>query len=135
VTGVVVDSNLYISALVFGGLPQQLLDLIEITGVPLHISSSIIDEVSGTLTRKFGWTEERVEEFLPPLWARCTLTRLGTRLSVCPDLDDNHVLECAVAAGADYLVTGNIRHFPRDYGGIHVVTARRMMERLAAPGD
>ena len=76
-TGVVIDSNLHISALVFGGLPQQLLD---------------------------------------------ALQSEGTSVGRVPD--DNHVLECAVSAGAQYLVTGNVRHFPPEYKAIRVVTAR-----------
>ena len=33
------------------------------------------------------------------------------RLEVCSDPDDNVFLECADKAGADYLITGNSRHF------------------------
>jgi predicted nucleic acid-binding protein len=49
------------------------------------------------------------------------LTRLAVRVSpakslaLCSDPDDDCFLECAEAAKADYLVTGNLRHFPKDY--------------------
>ena len=131
-TGVVVDSNLYISALVFGGLPQRLLDLLQSCHIPLFTSKSIIDEVSGTLGRKFLWTKQELEIFLPPLWERCDLIK---RLNICRDPDDDHVLECAVSAGADYIVTGNLKHFPAEYRGILIVTARRMIELLARAGN
>ena len=84
-TSVVIDSNLYISALVFGGTPQQLFDLLQREKVRLYLSQFIIDEVSGTLVRKFGWTAENLEEFLPPLWERCTVIRPTLRLKICGD--------------------------------------------------
>jgi predicted nucleic acid-binding protein len=54
------------------------------------------------------------------------------RLSVCPDLDDNHVLECAHAAEADFLVTGNAKHFPKSYQTTKVITPRQLLELLSS---
>jgi putative PIN family toxin of toxin-antitoxin system len=42
------------------------------------------------------------------------IVTLSRRLEVSPDPDDNMFLECAVTARADYLITGDQRHFPRD---------------------
>lgn len=130
---VVVDSNVYISALVFGGVPQQVLDLIYSHGLPLYISQSIMDEVAGTLSEKFNWTREEINLFLPPLWERCILIRPTIRLKVCADPDDNHVLECAVAAQADFLITGNTKHFPKSYKTTTVISPRQLLE-LLLPG-
>jgi predicted nucleic acid-binding protein len=53
------------------------------------------------------------------------------RLSVCSDPSDNCFLECAVAGGADYLVTKNIRHFPRkEYAGVAIVRVRTFLQVL-----
>lgn len=103
---VVVNTNVYISALVFGGVPQRVLELISSHSLPLYVSPSIMEEVSGTLAAKFGWTKEELELFLPPLWDRCIIITPTLRIKVCADPDDNHVLECAVAAEAEFLVTG-----------------------------
>ena len=48
-TKVVADSNVYISALIFGGVPEQVLDLISSQGLILCISQFIIDEITGIL--------------------------------------------------------------------------------------
>jgi putative PIN family toxin of toxin-antitoxin system len=57
------------------------------------------------------------------------------RLNVCKDISDNYFLECAVAGGADYLVTKNIRHFPpKEYTGVKIVRIReflRVLEQIA----
>jgi len=52
-------------------------------------------------------------------------------LGVCPDPSDNRFLECAVASGADYLVTKNIRHFPpKEYAGVKIVRIRAFLQAL-----
>ena len=62
---VVVDANVYISALVFGGVPQQVLDLISGRDLDLYVPHPIIEEVTGTLVEKFNWTQRDVKAFLP----------------------------------------------------------------------
>lgn len=124
-TRLVLDTNVYISALVFGGVPQQVLDFISGQGLSLYVSPSIADEVEGILLRKFDWTPRDIETFLPTLWERCIVIRPTIRLKVCSDPDDDHVLECAQAARADFLITGNAKHFPRSYGAIQIVTPRQ----------
>ena len=48
-----------------------------------------------------------------------------------PDPRDTPFIDCAVAAKADYLVTGNKRHFPEQtYGGTTVVNARQLLDLL-----
>ena len=44
---------------------------------------------------------------------------------------DNRFLECAEESQADFLVTGNIRHFPKRWKGTQVVTARQLIELVA----
>jgi predicted nucleic acid-binding protein len=46
----------------------------------------------------------------------------------CSDPDDDIFLECAQAARADYLVTGNLRHFPEAWESTRIVTPRRLLE-------
>ena len=46
------------------------------------------------------------------------------------DPDDDRFLECALAANAAYLVTGNVRHFPKDYKPIQIVAPRQLLNRL-----
>ena len=129
-TRIVVDANVYISALVFGGVPQHVLDLISSRSLPLYVSQSIIDEVAGTLAVKFHWTRQELDMFLPPLWGRCIMISPTIRLKVSSDPDDNHVLECAEAAEADFLVTGNIKHFPLSYKTTKVISPRQLLELL-----
>jgi uncharacterized protein len=54
------------------------------------------------------------------------------RLEVASDGADNLFLECADAARADYLVTGNLKHFPRFWKNTKIITSRDFIS-LAAP--
>ena len=54
------------------------------------------------------------------------------RLEVCTDPDDNVFLECADVARADYLITGNQRHFPRFWKKTKIITTREFIS-LSAP--
>jgi predicted nucleic acid-binding protein len=48
-------------------------------------------------------------------------------ISASPHEGDNRFLECAEAAKADFLVTGNKRHFPKGWKGTKVVNAREFL--------
>ncbi|PYP88283.1 MAG: hypothetical protein DMF61_06735 [Blastocatellia bacterium AA13] len=65
---VVLDSNIYVSALVFGGTPSVVLQLAEVGAFQLVVSEAIKAEVMETLTTKFGWSQERVEDVATHLW-------------------------------------------------------------------
>jgi predicted nucleic acid-binding protein len=49
---------------------------------------------------------------------------LQKKVTAARDPDDDRVLECALEAGADFIVTGNIRDFPAQFRGVRVVTPR-----------
>ena len=53
------------------------------------------------------------------------------RLEVAGDPDDNMFVECADAARADYLVTGNLRHFPRSWKKTKIITPREFIGIVA----
>jgi predicted nucleic acid-binding protein len=49
------------------------------------------------------------------------------------DPDDDKILECAIEAKADYIVTGNIRDFPKQLRGVSVLLPRGFLNVLASP--
>jgi uncharacterized protein len=59
------------------------------------------------------------------------LVRLGQFPEVTKDPDDNAFVACADAARADYLVTGNRRHFPTHWKNTKIITARQFLELIA----
>ena len=61
------DSNIYISALQFGGVPRQFLNAARNGAFQVAISDPIIAEIRGVLRDKFHWSEEMLNEGISDL--------------------------------------------------------------------
>ena len=97
------------------------------------VSEALLEEYEGVLLRpRFGLNSQRITESLKAIRKSAVMVKPGKRLRVTSDPEDNKVLECALAAGADYVVTGNIRHFPARFRGIKVLAPRQFLTVLAA---
>jgi putative PIN family toxin of toxin-antitoxin system len=105
----VLDTNVYVSALVFGGNPRRIVRLAEDRHLSIAISLPLLAELAEILSVKFGWSKSQIDDVLRTLGSSTTLHYPNAVVSDCPDPDDNRVLECAQAAGAKWIVTGD-RH-------------------------
>jgi len=122
---VVYDTNVIVSAaLKPGSLPASLVSLAMARRVKLFVSLAILEEYEALLQRsKFRLDPKRVEAFLRDLRKAAVSVRPSRRLSEAPDEADNRFLECALAARAHYLVTGNKKHFPLpEFEGTKIVS-------------
>ena len=127
---VVPDSNILISALIWGGMPARLVESAILGEVELCVSQPIIDETIRVLRRK-GLDESALSEALDYIISGATVVTPFEILDVVKDdPDDNRIIECAIAAGADAIVTGD-KHLLRlgQYGGIRIVRVRELLER------
>ncbi|HZY30360.1 MAG TPA: putative toxin-antitoxin system toxin component, PIN family [Candidatus Methylomirabilis sp.] len=130
---VVADTNVYVSAIVFGGTCETILALTRAGIVELFLSPAIERELRSVLTRTFGWTQSQVREALAEVHALASLVRPSIRLSdVLAHDDDHRILECALAARADFLVTGDKQHLQplKTFRGIPIVSPREFLDRL-----
>jgi uncharacterized protein len=107
VIAVVCDSNVYISAVVFGGSPRQVLSLAEQGKIRLFVSPTLMSEVESVLERKFEWEPRRVRRIGQPLWKAAVLLEPETEISACRDRKDNHLLALAVDARVGFIITGD----------------------------
>ena len=124
-TWVVLDSNVYVSAFVFGGNPRAILEMAERGLFELGIAEPIATEVERILTEKFLWPTERVHEAISYMAEIARLIHPQQTVTDCIDPDDNRVLECAIEAHAQVIVTGDghlLRLHP--YGEISILTPR-----------
>jgi putative PIN family toxin of toxin-antitoxin system len=131
---VTVDSNLYVSALQFGGIGVRLVGMARSGAIRMDTSDAILAETMGVLRDKFGWDGYRLH------FARLELRKFAhivvpmQTLDVTGDPDDNRILECALAAGSDCIVTYD-QDLLRlgEYGGIRIVTAVDFLRRVTEP--
>ena len=130
---VVLDTNVIVSGLNFPGNERLVLELALRGRFELYVSTFILEEAAGVLGRKFDWDAERSSQALRALGNAATVI-YPRRL---PDVfegghADNRVLECAVEASADYLVTGDRRHLlPLEaHQGARILNAPRFLSFL-----
>jgi putative PIN family toxin of toxin-antitoxin system len=127
---VVADTNIFISALLFGGLPGKFLDLALRRRFTLVTSKALLDELDEKLRGKFAVSENDALAIRAKLEGNANLVEPDFVLKeVQADPDDNRVLECAVAGKADWIVSGD-RHLLEigRYAGIAIVTVRQFVE-------
>lgn len=105
---VTADTNVYISALNFGGRPLELLDLARSGAIQLAISDEIMAEVRRVLGEKFGWEAQRIEQAAEDLQAFTERVAPSQHLAVVKaDPDDDRILECAIASQSSLIVSGD----------------------------
>ncbi|MGA9963857.1 MAG: putative toxin-antitoxin system toxin component, PIN family [Terriglobales bacterium] len=127
---IVADTNVIVSALVFGGVPRRVLELADSAVCELFYSEAIQVEVRRVLLEKFDWSDAKVDEVLSGLWRIGELANPRHKVNaVFDDPDDNRILECALSASAAFVVSGD-RHLLRlrRYKSISIVSPREFLE-------
>lgn len=129
----VLDTNVLASALEFGGPPLQVLELGRARLVEIFASPFIMAELAEVLaSRKFRWEARRIQESLRELSIPVKLVEPDVEVRAIPAKEsDNRILECGLAAKADVIVTGNMRHIRplARFQGIEILTPREFLDK------
>ena len=125
---VVIDSGVWISALQFEGTPLLVFERV-LARDRIAISESIVYEIRKSLIKKFGWTNGEIEEALGYYGARAIHVEvIGDICGFCRDPKDDMVLETAVLAGAEIIVTGDKDLLTMgQFRGIRILTPREFL--------
>ena len=133
---IVCDTNVLISGILYGGHPREVLERIiegKLEGV---ISLAIEQEFRDVLARpKFGLTARQVYQIVRQVRELFQIVFPedvpGKRIrAIVDDSDDNAVLECAVAAGAKHIVSGD-RHLLdlKQFREIQILSPSELLQR------
>lgn len=129
---VTADTNIYVSALNFGGKPLHLLDQARGGLIELAISDDIQGEVRRILRDRFQWPDDDLAELDADLPSFTMKVAPSQRLRVVQaDPDDDRILECAVASGSTAIISGD-RHL-LDLGqdqGIPIMRVADFLRRM-----
>ena len=108
---VVLDTNVVLSAILFGGKPRQVLEAALSGTVRLYVSEPIVTELQSVLQRpKFGISAQFVQTVISEIASIAGWVEPAEHFEVVKDdPTDNRFIDCAVAAKADYSVTGDNR--------------------------
>ena len=133
---IVLDANIFVSSFIGNGNPKAIVDMVSEGEDTLFITDEILAELERVFRkRKFRYSEEVIQHRM------AIIKEIGTRITVadserittggCRDKDDNKYLECAAAANADYIISGDIHLLEmKEYCGIKIVNAAEYLEIL-----
>lgn len=128
---VVIDTNVFISAFVFGGKPLEIIKLLLKDKIELYISPFSINELIKILREKFDWEEDKIDKVLDILKLKAIEIYPKIKVSLIKEKkDDNNILECALEGRVDYIISGDKRHILplKEFEGIKIVSVNEFLE-------
>jgi hypothetical protein len=132
---VVFDTNVIVSAALFEkSLPALLLSLGLEEKVRFFVSPALLNEYEEVLRRPcFKLGHREITELMRKIHLKAFIVTPAKQLKIIKaDEPDNRVLECALKAKADFIITGNKRHFPfEEFKGSKIVTPREFINSMS----
>jgi uncharacterized protein len=129
----VIDTNVVVSGLISTAGNEALILLAVHQGL-VHpcFSAEILDEYAAVLARpKFAFPPDEIAAVLDLFRSQGELFEPDVSAAASVDPGDTKFLHCAVAALADYIVTGNKKHFPESsYGVTRIVSAGELLDQI-----
>jgi putative PIN family toxin of toxin-antitoxin system len=126
---VVLDTNVLVSSTLGPmGRPAAIMKALQEGRYELILSQSILDEyreamVEPDIRRRRGYTDAQIEAAMQAFRELGTLVEPDMSVRVAPDPDDDHIIGCAIAGEADYIVTGDKKlQTVGQYRGIEILS-------------
>ena len=129
----VIDTNVYISAVLFGGNSEKIIEAGRDGQIELLVSPHIITEIADVLRRKFNWSHLQISEVMNDVRDTAVIVTPAESVRVIKaDQSDNRILECAVEGRADYIISGDIKHLQslKEFKGISILSPAEFVKRL-----
>ena len=123
---VVLDTNIYLSAILFGNKPEEFIGLGKTGKIQILISEEILAEIAGILKRKFKWDDTLISDAIESIKEYTVLITPSETVNIIKLHEpDNRILECAVEGKADYIVSGDKHHILplKEYKKIKILSA------------
>ena len=132
---VVADTNVLISALLFGGVSDQVFLAGLRDEIQLVTSDPLLKELERILKNKFKLDVQLVRAVIEEVRNVSEVVEVSSHIKVIshPE-EDNRVLECAVDGKADLIVTGDTKHILplKEFLGIKILSPSEFVKHLPA---
>jgi putative PIN family toxin of toxin-antitoxin system len=132
----VFDTNILFSATGWKGKPFQCVELARAGTIEGATCRELMDELAEKLQSRLSFTPEQALDTVADLLIFLRVVPItGALKAIAADPDDDKVLECAIAAGATHVVTGDRRHLLPlgSFQGIAIVTAADFLASPTTP--
>ncbi len=104
---IVLDTNVLISSIIFGGKPRQIIKLVQENKIIAITTPILLAELLEILVKKFQFIPIKIELVQELIKENFTLVYPSEVIHVIHDEDDNRVLEAAIKGNCNYIVTGD----------------------------
>ncbi|MDP3766172.1 MAG: putative toxin-antitoxin system toxin component, PIN family [Nanoarchaeota archaeon] len=127
---VVLDTNVYISAIFWRGLPYRVVSKAADNGFAVFVSQDIINELMNVLARDFGRSKEEISAITDSLelFAKFVESKVMVN-EIKEDSSDDRILECALASNSHYIVTQDNHLLKlKAYKDVKIVTPKEFLD-------
>jgi len=127
---VVLDTNIFISAILYKGTPLKILELCILKNqIEIAISPELLAELIGKLKYKFGIKSHTIENLKSGLESNMINVLPEYTTKICRDSSDNKIIDLAIYAGAEFIVTGDKDLLKlKVYKGIKILTPSEFLK-------
>lgn len=129
---VVIDTNVFISGIVFGGTPRKIIDAWITKQYIFCLSPELKAKILIKLEKKFSLPQEAMSKIKEALDTYSQKYIPIQKVTLCKDPQDNFLLELAEEAKADYLVSGDkLVLAMKDYKNTKIISPREFFDKLS----
>ncbi|MBI4096488.1 MAG: putative toxin-antitoxin system toxin component, PIN family [Candidatus Levybacteria bacterium] len=127
----VVDTNVFISSILFGGNPQRIIEAWLNQKYIFCLSPQLKAEILNKLQKKFLLSNQKLQDIEEALDAKTEKYIPKKKLFICKDAADNFLIELAQEAQANYLISGDKLVLKiRQYNKTQIISPKDFLESL-----
>ncbi len=131
--GVVLDTNILVSAIIWDGKPRQILKLALSKEIRVVISPFIMAELIDVLVKKFGFAPTKITVVEKKIKNIAAMVYPAKSIKILKDAPDNRVLEAAIAGNCGFVITGDKELLKLGgFQNIKIVSANNFLEIFSA---
>ncbi|MCL1947733.1 MAG: putative toxin-antitoxin system toxin component, PIN family [Chitinivibrionia bacterium] len=131
---IVIDTNVVVSGIFFGGLPNELLRLVIKKEIFATVSNEIIDEYYKTFSYLLNSKKYKPKEdiTLNSVIEKMKIIFPASKVEICRDPDDDKFIACAIDGKCKYIVSGDKDLLElKSFKNVEIVTVREFMNELS----
>lgn len=133
---VVIDTNVVVSANLVDAGPSAAIFLLALNKkiIEMCVSPSVLSEYEEVLRRpRLRLAPSRIDSAMALIRNAARMVQPTTVLTISSHESDNRFYECAEAAQAGYLITGNTKDFRHDHGITRIISPRDFLDYIVRP--
>lgn len=128
---VVIDTNVWISGLIFGGKPAKIIEMFIDSSIVVVSSEELLSELRRKIRSHFPLFLPHLPLFEASVREHALIVQLGSMpINLSRDVDDNMFIETALIGNASYIISGDKDLLVlKNYKNIEIVNPANFLEQ------